>query len=172
MTSPLMVQARIVNELRDRLKAEHSLNDGDEALEDTLQGASDLPEMLADLLRKRERLIGYAKACRDIAAGNIDRASMYDRQEEAIRSLVAWALVESGLKKLPRDAAPDLVVYTTIGPAPLSIPDENAVPSEFCRYKEVYSPDRALIRSALERGERFNWATLCIPKPILVVRTR
>jgi hypothetical protein len=56
--------------------------------------------------------------------------------------------------------------------APLEIPDEKIVPRDYCRVREQLSPNKTLIREKLEAGERFNWATLGVRRPVLTVRTR
>ena len=172
MTSPLAHSARIFAELRERLKAAYSLEDGDEALETTLEGATGLPEMLAAMVRKAKRAEGYAKVCCEIASDNLASAAAYEKQKDALRNAVAWALEESGLKKLPKDAAPEFIAYVTESDAPLEIPDEKIVPRDYCRVREQLSPNKTLIREKLEAGERFNWATLGVRRPVLTVRTR
>jgi len=170
MTSPLSIQARIVAELRERLKAEHGLEDGDEALEDTLEGASDLPEMLARMARSAVWNEHRAAAMGGIIKNNQDRKAMFEQRSENTRSAMSWAMQESGMKKIPADVLPDLSVSMRDGKAPLSDPDMTLLPDEFCRFKR--EPDKAKIREALEAGADVPGAYLGNSKPVLTIRSK
>lgn len=170
MTDPLSIQARLVADLRERLKAEHGLQDGDEALEDTLEGASGLPEMLARLAREAVWQDRQAEAMDGIIKANQGRKSAFEQRAERTRNAMSWAMQESGMKKIPRDVLPDLTVSMRDGKAPLVIPDESLVPQGWCRAK--YTPDKEAIREALERRERFDFAYLGNSKPVLTIRAK
>ena len=52
MTTLVSTAARVVGELRERLKAEFGLEDGEAGVGDTLEGSTELPEILAALVRQ------------------------------------------------------------------------------------------------------------------------
>lgn len=171
MTSPLSIQALLVAGLRERLKAEHGLEDGDEALEDTLEGASDLPEMLARLARSAVWNERQAEAMAGIIKDNQERKAALEQRAERTRSAMSWAMQEAGMKKIPAGVLPDLTVSVRDGKAPLVIPSDELVPHEWCKTK--YTPDRAVIREALERENRaLDFAYLGNAKPILTIRSK
>jgi len=170
MTSPLSIQALLVAGLRERLKAEHGLEDGDDALEDTLEGASDLPEMLARLARSAVWNERQAEAMAGIIKENRDRKAALEQRAERTRSAMSWAMQEAGMKKIPAGVLPDLTVSMRDGEAPLVIPADELVPHDWCRVK--YTPDKPRLREELERGETFDFAHLGNAKPILTIRSK
>jgi hypothetical protein len=165
MTSPIAANIRILAELSERLS---TLGWTEEEMQDTLQGATNLPEQLAKLARAIVRLEAYADAMQDIVRQNQDRKAMLERQAEKLRAIVAHALGEAGLKKIPADVLPDLGVSMQTGKQALIISDVDEVPHSFCRIK--YEPDRKAIRSALEEGQKFHWASLGNAQPFLTIK--
>ena len=172
MTSPVMAQARIVAELRERLKAEHGLDDGDEVLEDTLEGASDLPEMLAALCRRAARDEEFAEAVKRIIKDNQERAARFVCRAVAARAEIAWAMQEAGIKKIPSDALPDMTVTLRDGVPAIRIENEELVPDAYCTIEIVRKPDKAKIREALEAGELIAGAALGNAAPVLMMRRK
>ena len=172
MNAPISIAAHIVAGMRERIKAETGLEDGDQWLEGSLEGATALPELLASMARKRRRLQGFSKACREQANEALAAAAMYERQGDALVKAMTYAMVESGMTKLPREVSPDLIVYTSPGVKSVSIPDPEAVPREWCSIKEVLTPDKKEIMWGLENGAQFNFATLAEPRPFLTIRKR
>lgn len=172
MTSSILTAARIVAEYRERLTSDHELEDGEDVLETTLQGVSDLPELLACEARK----VRWAEAQSE-AIGLIikDYQSRQARLESAAanrRVQIAWAMQESGMKRIPADVLPEMTVSLTAGRAPLLIPNESDVPDQYMRIKTIREPDKKLIRDAIDAGGRFSFAMLGNSRPTLTVRTR
>jgi hypothetical protein len=168
MTSPIAANARIVAELRERLT---TFGWTEEEMQDTLEGATDLPEQLARLARVIVRTEAFAEAMKDIIRDNQARKAQLEFRAEKLRGLVAWTLSETGMKKIPPDALPDLTVTVREGQPPLIIPDDDAVPHMFCHVK--YLPDRKEIRAALTSGGlEADWAHLGNPMPSLTIRTK
>ena len=173
MTAPVASAARIVAELRTRLKSEYGLADSDDVLEHTLEGASDLPEMLATMARDAVQAEDYAVATKGRIQLLSERKSNLEKRAEKLRGAIAWALQEAGWKRIPADALPDMgAVSISPGKAPLLIPLEEIVPRDYQNIKEIFSPDRVKIRKAIEGGERFNWASIGEAKPVLVMRQK
>lgn len=167
MTSPLAANARIVAGLRDRLKEQYTLDDGDEVLETTLEGETDLPEQLARLARHLVWVEGQADAMKAIIQANKERKARFEAKGEKLRATIAWALSEAGMKKIPADALPDLTVSMHEGQAPLWLED-GEIPSTLCRVK--LEPDRKKIREYVETYGNQLWAGLGNPMPILTIR--
>jgi len=173
MSNPaLSASARIVAELRDRLKVTYGLTDGDEALENTLEGQTALPEMLAAMVRQAIDCEDHRDAVGTRIKAMATRAERLEFKAQNLRSQVAWAMQEAGMKRLPSDALPEMTVTLSDGRAPLVIPNDGEVPDSYCRIKTVREPDKKLIRDELQAGERFSFALLGNPKPTLTIRTR
>ena len=167
MTTPLATAARVMAELRERLKADFGLEDGEEALEDTLEGASDLPEMLAGMVRKAKRAEAYAEAMKAVIRDNQERKSRFEKQSETIRGQVAWAMEEAGLKKLP---LADLTVTLSAGRPPVVIPNDAEVPDTLCQFKREVS--KTAVRLYLGTSGPQPWAYLGNAQPTLTIRSR
>ena len=173
MTNPaLSASARIVAELRDRLKVTYGLTDGDEALENTLEGQTALPEMLAAMVRQALDCEDQFDAIGTRIKAMATRAERLGAKAQNLRAQVAWAMQEAGMKRIPSDALPEATVSLSDGRAPLVIPNDDEVPDSYCRIKKVREPNKKMIRDELEAGERFAFAILGNPKPTLTIRTR
>lgn len=168
MTSPQLANAaRIVAELRERLKADFALEDGDEALEDTLEGASDLPEILAAMARQVRENEAFSEAIGRMQKELAARSARFETKAQSLRVQIAWAMSESGMKKLP---LPDMTLTMSAGKAPLVIPDETKVPYEFMR--TTCAPDKTKVRAFVEhaRLRPGSWAYFGNAQPTLTIR--
>jgi len=166
MTNPLANSVRIAAELRNQLKAEFSLEDGDEALETTIEGEGDLTERLIGIARAAVRAEAMAEAMKVIIKDNQDRKVRFEAKAEKLRGVIAWAMSEAGLKKIP---APDLTLSLGAGKPPLILDDVTTLLPEFARVKT--EPDRVAIRAALEAGQKLSFARLGNARPYLTIRT-
>src|SRR6185295_15663153 len=109
------------------------------------------------LLRRARRAEAEAKAVadmrRELAEELAAREERHARRADALRRAVGWAMGELGLPKI---MAPDFTAtVSTPEHGPVEVPDPDAVPIEYCRV--VKTPDKAAIKSLLDRGERVNW---------------
>ncbi len=166
---PVGVQAHIVAELREKLKDAYQLQDGDDALETTLEGETELPETLAQMARQvveNERLVGMIKS---LIKDHQARATRLARRAESLRGAIAWALQEAGWKRIPINVLPEMTVSLRKGEAPLIIPNEAEVPDMYCTFTR--SPLLNTIRSTLENVGPQSWAYLGNNKPSLTIKT-
>lgn len=170
MNTPLALSVRLSAELRDQLKALYDLEDGDETLEDTLEGASDLNEKLAVLLREAIRCEAMSEGMKAIIKDNTDRRARLDHTAGKLRGIVMSAMGMAGLRKLP---APDFTATLSDGRAPVQITDETTIAEWPIRFVRVTrEPNKTEIRKYLEDGERLDFATLGNQKPILTIKTK
>jgi len=172
MTSPVANAARIVAELRERLKSEYGLQDGEDVLEDTLEGQTDLPELLATMARDAVQAEDYAEAIKGRMQAIAERKSRLEGRAVKLRNAIAWALQEAGWKRIPNDALPEMTAVLTNGKRPLVVENEDELPDALFRFKTIKTLDRMSLREALERGEQFAAARLGNAQPILTVRVR
>src|SRR6185312_14268631 len=153
--------------LRDRLRAEDP-NIDEQTLADTVEGLTDLHEIVAAIIRS-------ALADEALAAGLKNRiGEMQDRLERLQdraskrRQIAKDVMLELDLKKL---TAPDFSVSIRPGMPSLQVLDEAAVPSI---YWQPSAPrlNRQGLLSELKEGANINGVALSNPEPVLSVRTR
>ena len=153
--------------LRDRLRAEDSQID-DQTLADTVEGLTDLHEILSAVIRAAladqalatglEGRIGEMQARRD---------RLHDRAAKR-RQIAKNVMVELDLKKL---AAPDFTASIRPGMPALMVIDEAAVPSIYWEPREPRL-DRQGLANDLKQGAEITGVALSNPEPVLSVRTK
>jgi Siphovirus Gp157 len=153
--------------IRDLIRAEDPQID-EQALADTVEGLTDLHEILTTVIRAAlfdqalahglEGRIGEMEARRD---------RLRDRAAKR-RQIAKDAMVELDLKKI---TAPDFTVSIRPGMPSLLILDEGAVPSI---YWQPVAPrlNRQGLLSELKEGADIKGVALSNPEPVLSVRTR
>jgi hypothetical protein len=153
--------------IRDRIRAEDPQID-EETLADTVEGLTDLHEILTAIIRA-------ALADEALAAGLKGRiAEMEARQarlqERAAkrRQIAKDTMVELDLKKL---AAPDFTASIRPGMPALMVIDEKAVPSIYWEPREPRLNRQGLVAD-LKQGTEITGVTLSNPEPVLSVRTK
>ena len=153
--------------LRDRIRA-HDPQIDEQTLADTVEGLTDLHELLAAVLRAAlaDEAMATGLKCRiSDMQGRLDR--LQDRAAKR-RQIAKDVMVELDLKKL---AAPDFTVSIRPGMPALVVLNEDAVPKT---YWEPGQPrlKRQILANDLKGGAEVAGATLSNPEPVLSVRTR
>ncbi len=140
----------------------------DETLRDTLEGITDLHEMIAEVVRS-------ALADQAMAAGlklRLDdmksRLARLEERGRKKRQLALDALVEADIKKLTQ---PDLTVSVRVGTKALVVIAEDKIPEDFW-IPQPPKLDRNGVLAALKSGKMIDGATLNNPAPTLSVRTK
>ena len=153
--------------IRDRLRAEDPELD-EETLADTVEGLTDLHEVLAAVLRAalEDEALARGLKCR-IAdmQGRLDR--LQDRAAKR-RQIAKDVMVELDLKKV---TAPDFTASLRPGLPALVVLDEDAVPSIYWQPGEPKLKRQALAAD-LKHGTEVEGATLSNPEPVLNLRVR
>ena len=153
--------------LSDQLKTDYASLD-DETLADTLEGLSDLPAMIEEIIRSSledEAMIAGLKTRADAMA---ERLSRLKERHHKKRQLAAWALGAAGLAKLK---AEDFTVSLSEGALRLEISDESKIPPHYL-IPQPPKPDRAGITHALKQGRILEGASLVQGRPYITVSTR
>jgi len=152
---------------RERLEAEFPDAD-EETLRDTLEGLTNLTDMLAEVLRSQlddQALVAALKArIGDMQA----RAGRIEERARKKRELVTSVMERADLKKLMQ---PDLTVSLRPTRPPLAVVDEEAVPKEFWR-PQAPKLDRQGLIAALAAGREIPGAILGNPPMTISVRTK
>ena len=164
---PLAFSATTYRAVRERIRTQDPDLD-EQTLADTVEGLTDLHEILAAIVRA-------ALADEALAAGLKGRiAEMQERlerlQERAAkrRQIVKDTMVELDLKKL---TAPDFSASVRPGMPALLVIDEAAVPSIYWEPREPRL-DRQGLLAELKQGAEITGVTLSNPDPVLSVRTK
>ena len=163
----LAFSATTYRAVRERIRTQDPDLD-EQTLTDTVEGLTDLHEILAAIVRA-------ALADEALAAGLKGRiAEMQERlerlQERAAkrRQIVKDTMVELDLKKL---TAPDFSASIRPGMPALLVIDEAAVPSIYWEPREPRL-DRQGLLAELKQGAEITGVALSNPEPVLSVRTK
>jgi vacuolar-type H+-ATPase subunit E/Vma4 len=153
--------------LKERLLANFPSADED-TLRDTLEGITDLHEMIAAVMRS---------ALVDEALGSGLRARLDDMKERQSRlevraskkrELALQAMCEAGLAKLEQ---PDFTVSARAGVPALVVVSEPSIPEAYW-LTQPPKLDRQALLGELKRGGAIPGVELSNPKPVLMVRTK
>jgi hypothetical protein len=166
-TMNLEFAATIYRALKERLKA-HDPDLDEQTLADTVEGLTDLHEILAAIVRA-------AMADEALASGLKGRIAEMEKRRDRLeeralkrRQIVKDTMVELDLKKL---TAPDFSASIRPGMPALLVIDEAAVPSIYWEPREPRL-DRQGLLAELKQGAEITGVTLSNPEPVLSVRTK
>ena len=163
----LRLEAGHYRELAKQLRERYDAID-DETLADTLEGLSDLPQMIEEIVRSSledQLLIVGLKARLDEMS---ERLSRFRARHEKKRELACWAMGSCAIGKLQ---AADFSVSLTQGGKKLEVTDEGKIP-EIYFVPQPPKLDRASLQEALKRGELVEGTQIVQSAPHIVVRTR
>jgi hypothetical protein len=132
----------------------------EETLADTLEGVSDLPQLLIAVLRSREADLTLIDALERRLQAQRARLERLQSRAEQKRMLVASAMQEAGLKRL---VAPDFTVSLRAGAPKVVVLDESQIPVEFW-VERLPRLDRQQLLAALKAGRAVPGAVLSNPE--------
>jgi hypothetical protein len=153
--------------IRDRIREQDPQID-EQTLADTVEGLTDLNEILTAIIRAAltdEALATGLKARIEEMQGRLDR--LQDRASKR-RAIAKDVMVELDLKKL---TAPDFTASIRPGMPALMVVDEAAVPSIYWEPRDPKLNRQGLLAD-LKGGAEITGAALSNPEPVLSVRTK
>jgi hypothetical protein len=153
--------------LTDQLKQDFGDLD-DETLKDTLEGLSDLPDLIEEIVRSSledDALITGLKTRLDDMNARLSRLKA---RLERKRELATWAMGSAGIPRL--DVA-DFSAFLRQGSVKLVVSDEKQLPLAYL-IPQPPKIDRGLLLNALKRGEAIDGAMLATGEPHIAVRTK
>jgi hypothetical protein len=166
-TVPLKMEVLAYQALKARLETVYAELD-EETLADTLEGITDLNEMIAAVIRSAlvdEALrIGLRTRLDDMR----ERLSRLEFRANKKRELALHAMNEAGLTKLEQ---PDFTASTRAGSPALIVVCEHTIPQAYW-LPQPPKLDRQGLLGELKRGAAIPGAELSNPKPVLTVRTK
>ena len=153
--------------VKERVRAE-DLGLDEQTLADTVEGITDLHEILTAVIRAALADQALANGLDGrIAEMQARRNRLQDRAAKR-RQIAKDVMVELDLKKL---TAPDFTASIRPGTPALMVIDEAAVPSIYWEPREPRL-NRQKLATELKDGSEITGVTLSNPEPVLSVRTR
>ena len=153
--------------LRERIRAQDPELD-EQTLADTVEGLTDLHEILAAIVRAALSDEALATGLKGRIAEMQERLERLQERAAKRRQIVKDTMVELDLKKL---TAPDFSASIRPGMPALLVIDEAAVPSIYWEPREPRL-DRQGLLAELKQGAEITGVTLSNPEPVLSVRTK
>ena len=140
----------------------------DQTIRDTLEGETNLQEMIAAVIRSALVDDALSAGLRTRLGEMKERLARLEERGAKKRQLALEVMDEVGLSKLQE---PDFTASTRAGSASLVVMSEGDVPAP---YWIPQSPrmDRQALLVELKRGAEIPGVQLNNPKPVLVVRTK
>ena len=166
------MEPRISNEIsvyryvREQLCEKFSDID-DDTLTDTLEGLSNLPDLLAGVLRSALSDRDLADALKSRIHAMRDRHERLEGRYERKREMAREAMERAGMKRLMQ---PDFTVTLQATQPPLVVTDEGAIPEGYW-LPQPARLDRVSLRAVLHSGEAVPGATFGNRKLTVVLRT-
>ena len=165
--TPLSIETEKYLQLRERIALAYPEAD-EETLLDTLEGISDLHEMIAAVIRSALVDEALHAGLRGRIEDMKKRLSRFELRAGKKRELALHAMTEAGLSRLEQ---PDFTASARAGFPALVVIAEDQIPSDYW----VPQPprlDRQSILAELKRGAEIPGAQMNNPKPVLSVRTK
>ncbi|ODR95911.1 hypothetical protein AUC70_03370 [Methyloceanibacter stevinii] len=154
-------------QLKDRLLNDYPSLD-DDTLADTLEGITDLNEMIAAVIRSALVDEALQSGLRQRLDEMKERLSRLKERSQKKRQLCLEAMTEVGLNKLEQ---PDFTVSSRAGLPGLVVVDEAVIPETYWVPQDP-KLDRQSLLADLKRSTDVPGAQLGNPRPVLSVRTR
>lgn len=165
--SPLAASAASYRLLRQELIDQHGLGDDDQVLLDSLDGATDVMDQLATMLRKARDLDRFAGMVSVQQKELAERKSALEDKAAKLRRIAVYFMDLIGRKRIE---APDFAYVLTKG-RPTLVGDADPIEllaarrDSFVRTK--YELNRSAIKTALECGEHVEGFSLSNSPPHL-----
>lgn len=153
--------------LREKLLERFPAAD-DETVRDTLEGITDLHEMIAAIIRSALVDEALGAGLRSRIDDMKQRLCRLEERGIKKRELALEAMTEVGLKKLEQA---DFTASTRVGSPTLLVVSEQAIPQSYWA-PQPPKLERQKLLSELKRGIEIAGVELSNPKPSLAVRTK
>ena len=163
----LKIEASKYQTLRERLLADWPTLE-DDCLLDTLEGITDLHEMIAAVIRSALVDEALQAGLRTRLEEMRQRLARLEERGAKKRQLALDAMCEVGLKKLEQ---PDFTAWARAGLPHLLIVADDVIPDPYW-VPQPPKLDRQSLLADLKRGDVIPGAQLGNPKPSLAVRTK
>jgi hypothetical protein len=163
----LMFSRATYGAIRERLLAEDPHLD-EQTLADTLEGLTDLNEVIAAIVRAAVTDEALSDGLRVRIGEMLERQARLDDRAAKRRQIACEAMAGASIKKI---TAPDLTISLRAGSPSLVVTDETALPQTYWVPRKPRL-DRQSLQTDLKRGITVAGATLSNSEPVLSVRTK
>ncbi len=163
----LTVAGTVYRVIRDRIRAEDPKID-EQTLADTVEGLTDLHEILAAIIRAALTDEAQAAGLKGRIAEMQQRLDGLEDRGAKRRQIAKDVMVECDVKKL---TAPDFTASIRPGTPALMLIDEAAVPSIYWEPRDPRLNRQGLVAD-LKQGTEITGVALSNPEPVLSVRTK
>lgn len=165
----LSTATTVYKAMKERLMSEFGLDENEETLRDTLEGATDLQDLIAKAAREARHEEAMAKAIADIVSEAQERKNRRLAKAERLRGAISWAMQDAGLPKID---APDMTISQRMGQPKVVYTDDDPArwPDDMCVTKREL--DKQKIKAALMSGESLPAAHLGNVMPVLTIRSK
>ena len=167
MAPQLKFEATKYIQLKERILSSWPQLD-EETLADTLEGITDLHEMIGAVIRSALVDEALRSGLRTRLEEMRERMARLEERGAKKRQLALEAMCEVGLKKLEQ---PDFTASARSGSPGVVIVSEETIPTDFW-LPQPPKLDRQALLGSLKRGQAVPGAELSNPKPCLSVRTK
>ena len=140
----------------------------DETLRDTLEGLTDLNEIIVEIVRSRLDDLAMVEALRSRVRDMQERQSRLEARADNKKAVVVAAMERAGLSKLVDS---EFTVSLRSGGRSLVITDEERLPGEYWKAPPP-KLDRQALTVALRAGQTIAGAALSNGVPTISVRTK
>lgn len=153
-------------ELREQIKQLGSFADDDQGLLDTLEGASDYPELCGVVLREAKATEAMAEGLQRLIDEMQTRKARLLHRAKQYRATVADSMMNAGERKL---SLPDMTVSVRMG-KPRLIIDENIISDRYRIPQITFKTNNKAIQADVDKGDVPEGVQIANPQPILTVR--
>ena len=153
--------------IRERLLAEDPDLDA-RTLADTLEGLTDLHEVVAAIVRAAVIDEALSEGLRGRIAELEERLNGFEARAAKRRSIARDVMIDAAIKKI---TAPDFTISLRMGAPSLVVTDESAIPPPYW-VQRAPRLDRQSVTADLKRGIAIPGAMLSNSEPVLSVRTK
>ncbi len=154
--------------LRQQL-AEQFPDVDEETLRDTLEGMTDLTDMLGELIRSSLDDRAFVEALKQREADMRERRERFENRAQKKRALVEAIMERADIQKI---AEADFTAGMRAGKHKVMVIDERSIPERFWEPQPLKLNKVALLVALQANADAVAGATLNNPKPVLSVRTK
>ena len=167
MSNALIHELTYHDYLREQIRNDFPDID-EETLADTLEGLTNLNEMLGAVVRSHLDDMEMVEALKSRVADMQDRLSRISKRAEKKRELVTSVMEQADLKKL---AEADFTVSLRSASAPLVVMEEGSIPEPYWK-PQAPKLDRQGLIATLRSGGQVPGAVLGNPRMTIAIRTK
>ena len=167
MNQPLSHELTYHEYLREQIQNEFPDID-EETLADTLEGLTNLNEMLGAVVRSHLDDMALVDALKSRIGDMQDRLSRISKRSDKKRELVTTVMEQADLKKL---AEAEFTVSLRSSSAPLVVTEEGSIPEPYWK-PQAPKLDRQGLIAALKSGRQVTGAVLGNSRMTIAIRTK